>query len=287
MQDSNFESEKNALSKMLNVRLKSALKRKARCEKQVQDCLNWEAVQHEALLLQANFYLLKKGMRSIEVSDWENENQPRRIILDPFLPPGDEVKKRFQTSRKLQKGIPHWQNQVNESQKDLDAIQLKISEFESIQTKEELENFQKAIHLKKPSEKAQTAAIKALPYREFHTQAGLQIWVGKSARNNDLMTFRLARGSDYWMHVRDYPGSHIVVRVRNREEPDQESIQDAIQLALHYSKAKELGEAEVCITQCKYLTKVSGRPGAVQISKQRSVRAIYDKERIHRLTRKN
>jgi predicted ribosome quality control (RQC) complex YloA/Tae2 family protein len=287
MQDSDFDSEKSALSKILNVRLKSALKRKARCEKQVQDCLKWEAVQHEALLLQAHFYLLKKGMRSIKVSDWENENQPRHIVLDPLLLPGDEVKKRFQNSRKLQKGIPHWQNQLNESQKDLETIQLKVHRLESIQTKEELESFEKTLHLKKPSDKAQTAAIKTLPYREFNTKAGLQIWVGKSARNNDLMTFRLARGSDYWMHVRDYPGSHIILRVKNREEPDQESIQDAIQLALHYSKAKELGEAEVCITQCKYLTKVSGRPGAVQISKQRSIRAIYDKERIHRLTRKN
>src|SRR5438874_2689949 len=91
-----FEKKKKFLLKHLNSRIKSALNRKSRCEKHLEACLDWESVHHEALLLQSHFYLLKKGMKSIEVLDWEMDNQPCQIYLDPKQLPGDEIKKRFQ-----------------------------------------------------------------------------------------------------------------------------------------------------------------------------------------------
>jgi predicted ribosome quality control (RQC) complex YloA/Tae2 family protein len=125
---------------------------------------------------------------------------------------------------------------------------------------------------------------KKLPYYEFTTSGGLKVWVGKNAKANDQLTFRYAKGSDYWLHVADFPGSHIVLRVGKNQEPDPESIQDALQLAIGYSKAKDQGAAEVCVTQCKYVSRLGkNAPGKVQISKHKNLHVKFDPAKFKRI----
>lgn len=285
LQKASFENEKKVLLKLLNSRLKQAVKRKNNCLKQLDACLGWETVHHEAVLLQSQLYLLKRGMREVEIPDWENENGAHRIILDPQKLPGEEIKNRFQRSRKLRAGIVHWQRQLEEAEKDLHIIQDRLSGLISITSLEDLMSFQESLGLtKKTQGEIKKTPAKLLPYREFYSESGMQIWVGKSAKNNEVLTFRLGRGSDWWLHVRDFSGSHVILRRKGQHEPDQESLKDAAQLALYYSKAKEQGEGEVCITQCKYLSRLGkNRTGAVQIANHRVVRVRHDIERLKRL----
>ncbi len=124
----------------------------------------------------------------------------------------------------------------------------------------------------------------ALPYRELITEAGLQIWVGKSDKDNDKLTFSHAHGSDYWLHARDVPGSHVILRLGKVKEPDDESLKDAIQAALFYSKAKDRKEGEVCVTQCKFVSRFGqNQPGKVQISHHRVAYAKMDPSRLRKL----
>ena len=76
------------------------------------------------------------------------------------------------------------------------------------------------------------------PYIEFISKSGFKIWVGRSAKGNDIITFKLARGSDLWMHVLHEKGAHVIVRAVKGKEIDLETIKEAEQLALQYSKAK-------------------------------------------------
>ena len=123
-----------------------------------------------------------------------------------------------------------------------------------------------------------------MPYREFVTASGLKIWVGKSAKDNDKLTFACANGLDYWLHAHDVPGSHVVVHLGRHQAPDDESLKDAIQAALFFSKAKDNKEGEVCITQCKYVSRMGkNQPGKVQISHHRVVYVKMDTERLKNL----
>lgn len=272
-----FEQEKHAAIREMQMRCKRSLNRKEKAVAALQSCLEWENVHHEGLLLQANLYLIKPGMTEISVIDWQNDNKPCLIILDPQTLPSQEAAKRFLKSRKLRAGIPHAQEMITKADNEIEVQKKLLKQIEEAKTFEELDIRPKA--RSKPKEE-----IKSLPYREYISASGLKLWVGKSARDNDALTFRYANGSDWWIHVRDYPGSHVIIKVKKNQEPDPDALQDAMQLALYYSKAKNEGAAEVCITQCKHLLRLGkGRIGKVQISKSRTAMIRSDPNRINAL----
>ncbi|WP_162180853.1 NFACT RNA binding domain-containing protein [Candidatus Protochlamydia amoebophila] len=111
--------------------------------------------------------------------------------------------------------------------------------------------------------------------------------MGKNDKGNDWMTFALAKGSDWWLHTQDVPGSHIVIRTKKGQDPDEETLADAMQLALYNSKAKVRQEAEICMTQRKYLSRMGkNQLGKVQISKHRSVWIRFDLERYQAILKR-
>jgi predicted ribosome quality control (RQC) complex YloA/Tae2 family protein len=103
--------------------------------------------------------------------------------------------------------------------------------------------------------------------RRFASSDGYEILVGKKAADNDFLTFRIARSRDIWMHAADYPGSHVVVRRRNKEEIPHRTLVEAAQLAAFYSDARGLGKAAVRYTEKKFVNKPKRSPaGRVSVS---------------------
>jgi predicted ribosome quality control (RQC) complex YloA/Tae2 family protein len=274
-----FQKNKQALLRTYKRSLKRVVKSHDHSLADLQKCLNWESVHHLGELLQANLYKVKKGASCVSVEDWLQENHTVKLSLDPLKEPHAQVSELFRRARKLKAGIPHMEKQVIRMQAEIDRMNALIASVEAAESEEVLETLKPAV---KPKKELDNPIVKR--YREYFTASGLSIWVGKSARDNDVLTFRLAKGSDWWFHVSDFPGSHVILRVSKNTEPDAESIKDAMQVALHHSKAKERGEAEVCMTQCKYVAR-SGRnqPGLVQISKHKTMKIVNDSKRFQEL----
>lgn len=278
-----LQHAKRVLQTTLSKLIKRALRGVQREQDTLNSCLEWPKVHHEAMLLQSQLYRLKKGARELIVADWEDENRNRSIILNPQLEPHVEVAQRFKRSRKLKAGIPHHQRMLQAIQQELQRYQQQLSELEAIPTLESLYHFQQHLQLPSPPEKKEQSAQPALPYREFQTASGLKIWVGKSANANDKLTFQFAKGSDWWLHVNGFSGSHVIIRVDKGQEPDTESLEDAIQLALFFSKAQKQQQADVCITQRKFVSRFGKKSGQVHISKHRIIHAKLDLTRIQKL----
>jgi len=120
-----------------------------------------------------------------------------------------------------------------------------------------------------------------LPYRTFLGAGDVRILVGRSARDNDALTFHIANGNDVWLHTRDAPGSHVVVRTaRDRLSP--ELLQDAAHLALWFSPLRATRRGEVQFTSCKHVKK-PGRdapPGLVHVREERAVHVVIDDQRM-------
>jgi predicted ribosome quality control (RQC) complex YloA/Tae2 family protein len=120
--------------------------------------------------------------------------------------------------------------------------------------------------------------------RRYRSSDGYEILVGRAARDNDRLTFRLARASDTWMHAADYPGSHVVVRARTRaEQVPHRTIVEAARLAAHFSRARKDSKVAVNYTQRKFVSKPKGAaPGLVYLSSFRTllVEPREDLERI-------
>ncbi|MCA1589333.1 MAG: NFACT RNA binding domain-containing protein [Acidobacteria bacterium] len=96
--------------------------------------------------------------------------------------------------------------------------------------------------------------------------------VGKKAKDNDYLTFRMAKSLDTWMHAADYPGSHVVVRNPNRREIPQKTLLEAAQLAAFYSQARRHPKAAVHYTQKKFVNKPRGAaPGLVSLASFKTI----------------
>lgn len=96
---------------------------------------------------------------------------------------------------------------------------------------------------------------------------------GKTAKDNDFISFKVAGSEDLWFHSHGVPGSHVLLRSLNGKEPDKKTIEIAASIALWHSKAKNAGVAPVSMTQAKYVTKPKGVPtGTVNITKDKIIK---------------
>ncbi len=280
-----FRKEKNSLESRLKQQLKRLQKRQDKLQQEFSRCLTWEKVQQEGELLKANFPLLRKGLSTVTVWNWVEEKE-QAITLDPKLSPQEAVAQRFRSSKKLYAGQNHLQKQIQKTKEEIMSLNHALHLLKDIQSLDALEPLQNQLPFKSKTPRQPKEALKtpSLPYYEYESATGLKIWVGKNAQDNEKLTFSLSKGSDWWLHTQDFPGSHIIIRVNNRQEPDQETFLDAIQLALHYSKAKNRGEAEICITQRKFVSRFGkGQTGKVQISTHKTVLARLDINRYQRV----
>lgn len=103
--------------------------------------------------------------------------------------------------------------------------------------------------------------------RRFVSSDGLEILVGKKAKDNDYLTFRIAKSLDTWLHAADYPGSHVVIRNAGRNAVPHQTLIEAAELAAFYSDARELPKAAVNYTQKKFVNKPKrSAPGLVSLA---------------------
>lgn len=96
------------------------------------------------------------------------------------------------------------------------------------------------------------------------------IIAGKTAKDNDFISFKVAGPNDYWFHSHGVPGSHVLLRSLTGNEPDKKTLELAASVALWHSKYKNAGIAPVAMTLAKYVTKPKGVPtGTVNITKEK------------------
>jgi len=103
--------------------------------------------------------------------------------------------------------------------------------------------------------------------RRFVSTDGFEILVGKQSRDNDFLTFRIAKSLDLWLHAADYPGSHVVVRNPTRNQLPTRTLIEAAEIAAFYSDARDIPKAAVNYTAKKYVNKPKrASPGLVSLS---------------------
>lgn len=249
----------------LRRKVKSSKKYLIKWEKYLTECQNWESIFHLGELLQANLYQIKKGAREISVSDWENEGTFRKILLNPLFSPADEVKDYFKKAKKLKKGIPF-------AEKEVEKGKLALEKWTSLLDKLEEDPTLDLTQLFPPQEKKiLDKKIPPKPYWEFISSTKIPIWVGKNAAANDVLTFQHARGNDLWLHAADCPGSHVVVHPAQSQTIDDATLQLAFQLTLYYSKARDRKEGDIVMTQVKNVSKRSKEKGKVAIHHEKRI----------------
>ncbi|WP_059360371.1 NFACT RNA binding domain-containing protein [Parachlamydia acanthamoebae] len=277
-----FQKEKQSLHREIRDKIKKCEKYRLKHTQELQQLEKWKDFQEEGELIQANLFRIKKGMASLEVEDWFHAGQLRVLTFDIHEEPAERIAQLFRQAKKRKGGIERCQAQLIQASIDLEQWESALVLAEKAVMEVDLQNIRNKWLLHRPAEKQKETI--ALPFFEYQSEVGLKIWVGKGAKQNERLTFSYAKGSDWWLHVRDFPGAHVVIRVAKGQRPDRESLKDAFQLALAYSKAKNQGKAEILLTQCKHVSRFGRKKiGQVHVSSHEIFLESFDSERFQKI----
>jgi len=137
----------------------------------------------------------------------------------------------------------------------------------------------------RPRERGRRSGVpRRLQPKRYRASGDLEIWVGKSDEANDYLTTRLARGKDLFLHLEAQPGSHVILRTGGRDDPPQEALLEACELAVHFSKQRKANRANVHVVPIKNVKKPKGaKPGLVYVTGGKTVHLRRDEARLARI----
>ncbi len=277
------------------IKKKTALQRESLAE-----CENRGTWKKYADLITANMYALKKGMKSAELIDYEDENMPTvSVPLDERLTPSQNAQKYYKKYAKAKSALVMLNEQIEESARELSYIDTVFeslakaeneNDFAQIRTElsmtgygRKLENMRKSGN-KSKKDYRQNMKKDYKPMR-FMTSGGYEVLCGKNNLQNDYVTTVLASKDDYWFHVKNAPGSHVVMRC-GKDEPDAKDFTECAKIAVLYSSQKETPNAAVDYTRVRHVKKPSGsKPGFVVYDTNFTAFATADKDLADTLRR--
>jgi predicted ribosome quality control (RQC) complex YloA/Tae2 family protein len=146
--------------------------------------------------------------------------------------------------------VAYWQSNVDKKSQEIIHIQEQIAAAEIAETRKALKSFAAILTQTKKVE----AEGNEIPFKQFEVD-GWVIWVGKSAKNNDLLTLKYAKKFDLWLHARDVAGSHVIIRNPNQKVVPKYVVEKAAGLAAYFSKRQSDSLCPVIVTPKKYVRK--------------------------------
>lgn len=239
-------------------------------------------------LLQIYLRAIPRGASTVTVDNVFLEDAPPiEIPLEPQLDAIGNVQRHYKLYRKYDSSIPRVLERLEEAEKEAQRLRQLLVWVDAAEGLERLQALEKEAHLPHRAKqlKPTAKAPERLPYQRYQTARGTEIWVGRSAKDNDLLTFRTARGNDFWLHVRGRPGAHVVIPVRPHP-PDLETLLDAACLTLRHSGLPLDEKGEVAVTRVKYVRRVPGQnPGLVTFTQDKTIASEVSPSRLSTLTR--
>lgn len=231
--------------------------------------LNQEDPYREyADLLMAHLHTIEAGAKEVVLPNFIT-GKPVHIKLKPELSPQKNAEIYYRKSRNRKIEVEHLQKQLAEAQHRLYQLKLQQAQLKNIKDLKQLLRFRNG-WLTNPDNHKE-ARTQRLPYREVEV-GGFVVRIGRSANDNDALTFKHAHKNDLWLHARDVPGSHVIVRHQPGKPFPKEVIERAAQLAAWYSKRKTESLCPVMVTERKYVRKRKGdEPGKVTVERERTI----------------
>ncbi len=222
-------------------------------------------------LLLANISTAERGDGNVRVVDYFDESVP---VVEISVDNNDSL---TEAAEKYFRQYTKARNAATEIEKRLISVRSEIANLaarqESLESAIEARDEEFLLRLADSKRKLPTEIARGKPSetsavaRSFVSSDGFEILVGKKAKDNDFLTFRIAKSLDTWMHAADYPGSHVVIRNPNRREMPPQTLLEAAQLAAFYSRGNKQPKAAVHYTQKKFVNKPKGAaPGLVSLA---------------------
>ncbi|MUG44881.1 NFACT family protein [Paenibacillus woosongensis] len=237
-------------------------------------------------LLLASLHQIEKGDKEAELINYYDEEQkPMRISLDPLLTPSENAQRYFKKYNKFKNSLTVIDEQMDIARREITYLEglLQQLDYATLNDIDEIrEELIQQGYLRQRSGKSKKKKKSDRPTLHVYTSSeGIDIYVGKNNLQNEYVTNRLASHNDTWLHTKDIPGSHVVIRSASYGEA---TLNEAAQLAAYFSQAKESSSVPVDYTLIRHVRKPSGaKPGFVIYEQQRTLFVTPDEALVKSL----
>ena len=244
-------------------------------EKELLATYDRERLRQLGDILTANLHRIQKGQTKVAVEDFYDENMATiEVALSPLLSPQQNAAKYYKDYTRMKNAEKELTRQIELGQQELVYLQSVLEELNRADTDAELEEIKQELqaggYLKADHGKKKMKAAKVAPMR-FESTDGYPIYVGRNNRQNDELTFRLARKDDIWLHAQKVHGSHVIISCGGTTPPD-DTVTQAAQLAAYYAESTGGQNIPVDVTPVKQVKKTpGGKPGMVIYHTYRTV----------------
>jgi predicted ribosome quality control (RQC) complex YloA/Tae2 family protein len=277
-------------------RARDALARAVRLEQALADDLQRaerapELRRHADLLL-AHLDQVPRGARAVTLPDDFTGGPPVEVALDPARSAKDNAALLYKRYKRLERArqavLARWEAARATrlgAERALERLQPGVAPpagTDSFPADLDRARPRGGVSLVKPAARSR-ASGRRQPYREFRSASGAAILVGRGADRNEELTFGVARGSDLWLHARDFAGAHVVVPLASPGHFDEQTLLDAATLAAHHSRGRDEQQVDVTYTLRKYVRKVRRARGMVSLSQGKTLRLRLEAARLARL----
>jgi len=236
-------------------------------EKELEATYDRERLRQLGDIVTANIHKIVKGQQIIQCEDfYDEEMKVIDIPISPILSPQQNAAKFYKDYARMKNAEKELTKQIELGENELHYLKSVLDELSRAQTDAELEEIKRELqdggYLRAESGKKKVKQAKLQPMR-FESTDGYPIYVGRNNRQNDELTFKLARKDDIWCHASKVHGSHVIISCGGTTPPD-DTITQAAQLAAYYSETTGGQNIPVDVTSVKQVKKIpNGKPGMV------------------------
>ncbi|NIT35376.1 MAG: DUF814 domain-containing protein [candidate division Zixibacteria bacterium] len=244
------------VERRLLARLKRLGRQRETLEDRREDYSRYGRYRRMGEALKYNLAAVRKGMASVTLPDPYGSGDVD-VELEPALSPAENVERLFALYRKAKRGVEAVSARLEVLAKELGRVRDDLERVRGAFDAAELEPW---LEGREVPPKARRIAVG--PGRRFLSTDGLTVLVGRSAAENDELTFKYARPYDLWLHAEQARGSHVIVRRADKNKPvPRRTVEEAAALAAFYSSAKHAGLVPVVVAERRHVRRAKGRAG--------------------------
>jgi predicted ribosome quality control (RQC) complex YloA/Tae2 family protein len=264
------------LQKLLSANIDKRIRKRALLRQTVSDAENRDALRLYGEIITANIYSIAKGEHLIEREDYNSPGETLKIPLDPRKTPSENAQFYFRQYSKKKRAEDAAKEQARKNEEELGYLESVLAALPACETEADINEVREELagegYVKRRGGKAAKTQKPSKPL-SFEGENGARIFVGKNNRQNDELTFKTALPDDVWLHAKDIPGSHVIIKLNGAEFTESLAVKAAA-AAAYYSKARGGSGVPVDYTRRRFVKKPSGaKPGFVVYTNQKTVLA--------------
>ncbi len=264
-----------AIRKTVSNLLSRTVRKLAVQEKELLATYDRERLRQLGDIVTANLHRITRGQTVLKAEDFYDEAMAEiEIPLSPLLSPQQNAAKFYKDYTRMKNAEKELTHQIQLGQQEIEYLRSVLEELDRALTDGELEEIRRELqdggYLRQDSGKKRMKQGKLPPLR-FESTDGYPIYVGRNNRQNEELTFRLARKDDIWLHAQKVHGSHVIISCGGTQPPD-DTVTQAAQLAAYYAETSGGQNIPVDVTPVKQVKKPpNAKPGMVIYHTYRTV----------------